>query len=79
MSTPVHEINRTVHETISSYFLGPKAENIEYLKNNIADILDAHASARQKNFYPEDKVRLSSQACGLLLRAIHEGYFTSRY
>ena len=34
------------HEAISSWFLGPRAENLQYLKENVLAILDGQAAAR---------------------------------
>ena len=44
------------HQIISSLFLGPHAENIDYFRKNINDILDAQAASR-KSYRPEDGVR----------------------
>lgn len=44
------------HQIISSYFIGPQAENLPYFKQNINIILDELESAR-KSYYPEDGVR----------------------
>ncbi|KAK4693691.1 hypothetical protein P7C71_g3756, partial [Lecanoromycetidae sp. Uapishka_2] len=41
------------HQAISSYFLGPKAENYEYFKQNILTILDGQRDARL-DYYPRD-------------------------
>ncbi|KAJ0306665.1 hypothetical protein COL516b_004458 [Colletotrichum fioriniae] len=41
------------HQIISSYFIGPQAENLPYFKKNINIILDELESAR-KSYYPED-------------------------
>ncbi|KAL0768837.1 hypothetical protein CaCOL14_008145 [Colletotrichum acutatum] len=41
------------HQIISSYFIGPQAENLPYFKENINIILDELESAR-KSYYPED-------------------------
>ena len=34
------------HQVISSYFLGPKAENFEIFRDNILEILNAQRDAR---------------------------------
>lgn len=44
------------HQIISSLFLGPHAENIDYFKENINAILDSQAATR-KSYRPEDGVR----------------------
>ncbi|KAF6815192.1 hypothetical protein CSOJ01_03644 [Colletotrichum sojae] len=41
------------HQIISSYFIGPQAENLPYFKENIDIILDELKSARV-NYFPED-------------------------
>ena len=43
------------HQTISSYFLGPRAENYEYFKKNILEILEGHRDARL-DYFPKDGV-----------------------
>ncbi|KAK2748783.1 hypothetical protein FQN57_000364 [Myotisia sp. PD_48] len=42
------------HEAISSYFIGPKAENLQLFRDNIDIILDELKTARL-NYYPEDE------------------------
>ncbi|KAI1494277.1 pyridoxal-dependent decarboxylase domain protein [Biscogniauxia mediterranea] len=42
------------HQVISSYFIGPQAENLKYFKDNIDIILGEHQRARQK-YFPGDK------------------------
>lgn len=55
----VHDANAkqqdVSHQVISSYFIGPKAENLPYFKDNINIILEELESAR-KNYFPEDGV-----------------------
>ena len=46
------------HQRISSYFLGPRAENYEFFKENIIQILDEQRDSRL-NYFPEDGVRCS--------------------
>lgn len=46
------------HQIISSYFLGPKAENYEFFKKNIMEILDGQKDARL-DYFPRDGVCLS--------------------
>jgi len=46
------------HQTISSYFLGPQAENFRYFRDNITTILDEQQDARL-NYYPQDGVQYS--------------------
>ncbi|KAI8630680.1 pyridoxal-dependent decarboxylase domain-containing protein [Xylariaceae sp. FL1651] len=41
------------HQIISSYFIGPQAENLPYFKENINIILEELESARKK-YYPDD-------------------------
>ncbi|KAJ3580316.1 hypothetical protein NPX13_g248 [Xylaria arbuscula] len=41
------------HQVISSYFIGPQAENLPYFKQNIDIILEELEKAR-KNYFPED-------------------------
>ena len=46
------------HQIISSYFLGPKAENYEFFKKNIIEILEGQKDARL-DYFPRDGVCLS--------------------
>lgn len=41
------------HQKISSYFLGPKAENFEFFKSNILEILEGQRDARL-DYFPRD-------------------------
>ena len=41
------------HQVISSYFLGPKAENYEFFKKCIIEILEAQRDARL-DYFPRD-------------------------
>ncbi|KAI0970816.1 pyridoxal-dependent decarboxylase domain-containing protein [Xylaria arbuscula] len=50
-ATATHE--DVSHQVISSYFIGPQAENLPYFKENISIILDELEKARKK-YYPED-------------------------
>ena len=43
------------HQAVSSYFLGPKAENYEYFKRNILEILEGQRDARL-DYFPKDGV-----------------------
>ena len=43
------------HQAISSYFLGPKAENYEFFKKNILEILEGQRDARL-DYFPRDGV-----------------------
>lgn len=52
VTDPVEDVS---HQIISSYFLGPKAENHEFFKNNINAILDAQREARL-DYFPQDGV-----------------------
>ena len=44
------------HQAISSYFLGPRAENFEYFKKNVLEILEGQRDARL-DYFPRDGVR----------------------
>ena len=46
------------HQAISSYFIGPQAENMPYFKDNITIILDKLVAARLR-YFPQDGVSLS--------------------
>lgn len=46
------------HQAISSYFLGPRAENFENLKSNILTILEEQRDSRL-DYFPEDGVSIS--------------------
>ena len=52
------------HQAISSYFLGPRAENYEYIKKNILEILEGQRDARL-DYFPRDGVghRISFHFC----------------
>lgn len=50
---PVDE--ETAHHTISSYFIGPKAENLDDFQANIIAILEELRNRRQA-FYGDDEV-----------------------
>ncbi|KAI1750214.1 pyridoxal-dependent decarboxylase domain-containing protein [Xylaria castorea] len=50
-STATHE--DVSHQVISSYFIGPQAENLPYFKENIHIILEELERARN-NYFPED-------------------------
>jgi len=52
------------HEAVSSYFIGPHAENLRYFKDNIETILNELGKARRK-YYPNDGVRYFSLICHL--------------
>ena len=43
------------HQAISSYFIGPQAENLDFFKNNLANIVEQLRDIRLK-YYPEDGV-----------------------
>ena len=49
------------HQAISSYFIGPQAENLSFFKDNIDAILEEVRKARM-NYYPSDGVC----ACALI-------------
>ena len=44
------------HQKISSFFLGPRAENYDYFKSNIIAILEEHQDSRL-DYFPSDVVR----------------------
>lgn len=44
------------HEAISSYFIGPRAENLKEFRDNITTILDELQLAREQ-YFQEDVVR----------------------
>lgn len=44
------------HQAISSYFIGPRAENLDEFRNNISIILDEIQRAREE-YFREDVVR----------------------
>ena len=46
------------HQAISSYFLGPKAENYEFFKKNVLEILEGQRDARL-DYFPRDGVRVN--------------------
>ena len=54
------------HQAISSYFLGPKAENHEYFKKNMLEILEGQRDARL-DYFPRDGVGFSHLIMILLL------------
>ena len=41
------------HQIISSYFLGPKAENYDFFQKRLSDILEAQRDARL-DYFPKD-------------------------
>ena len=43
------------HQKISSFFLGPQAENYDFFKSNIIAILEEHQDSRH-NYFPKDGV-----------------------
>lgn len=43
------------HQAISSYFIGPQAENLSYFKDNLNVILDSLKEARVQ-YFPDDGV-----------------------
>jgi len=42
-----------LHDAVSAWFLGPKAENFDLLKETFAEALE-HQSQARKNVYPND-------------------------
>lgn len=55
------------HQAISSYFIGPQAENMSYFKDNISTILHELEEARKKYKFDGDQVRFSLQTNALHL------------
>lgn len=51
-ATPV---DNSAHEAIASWFLGPKAENTQYLRDAVDFIVSDMQKSRQ-NYHPEDMV-----------------------
>jgi hypothetical protein len=47
------------HQAVSSYFIGPQAENLGDFKENIESILNELQKARN-NYYPDDKASLKN-------------------
>ena len=52
-----HSIDSPHHEAIASWFLGPKAENHQFLRDTFSAIVDDLQQARLQ-YHPEDGVRL---------------------
>ncbi|TVY85093.1 putative L-tyrosine/L-aspartate decarboxylase [Lachnellula suecica] len=52
-NTPVQVLEDTSHQAVSSYFIGPQAENLQDFKDNIHSILDELEKAR-KSYFPKD-------------------------
>ncbi|KAK4174666.1 pyridoxal phosphate-dependent transferase [Triangularia setosa] len=50
---PAEEARDVTHEVISSYFIGPRAENLPQFRENITTILDELQLAR-KNYFEQD-------------------------
>lgn len=50
------------HQKISSFFLGPRAENYDYFKSNIIAILEEHQDSRL-DYFPRDGVRSLESLC----------------
>lgn len=54
------------HQKISSFFLGPQAENYEFFKSKIIAILEDHQASRL-NYFPKDGVnQMRSLLLGIL-------------
>ena len=47
---------KDMHECVSSWFLGPRAENFDLLKEIFSGVLDEHRRVREE-YHPEDGVR----------------------
>lgn len=43
------------HQVVSSYFLGPKAENFDWFARSLMEVLEAQRDARL-DYYPRDGV-----------------------
>ncbi|KAL2864761.1 pyridoxal phosphate-dependent decarboxylase family protein [Aspergillus lucknowensis] len=52
-SSDSSQYDETVHQRVSSFFLGPRAENMDFFAQNIMSILENHAKAR-KAYIPHD-------------------------
>lgn len=52
----------TSHQAISSFFLGPHAENYDLFKENVLAILEGQKTARS-NYYPKDGVKFFAAFC----------------
>ena len=60
--TPVTEsgiVEHKSHQAVSSYFIGPQAENLQDFKENIGSILNELEKTR-KNYFPLKMVYVSS-------------------
>ncbi len=53
---------RDTHEAACAWFLGPRAENADYLKMYVEIILDDLVQCR-RNFSQDDEVSISSSSC----------------
>lgn len=54
---------KDMHEAVSAWFLGPRAENFGLLKTLFEGVLDDHARVREQ-YYPEDGVRAVAPGAG---------------
>ena len=54
------------HEAISSWFIGPQAENYDFFKRNVIAILENQQKARQ-SYYPDDGVSLTNRIIPLVI------------
>lgn len=64
-TTATHEDKS--HQIISSYFIGPQAENLGYFKENIHAILEELEKAR-RSYFPGDGVRINPALSIMRLR-----------
>jgi hypothetical protein len=64
---------RDAHYAASAWFLGPKAENADYLKMFVETIL-ADLTQCRRNFAPEDEVSTTSMSSSLLDELIKIGH-----
>jgi len=63
---------RDAHYAASAWFLGPKAENADYLKMFVETILEDLTQCR-RNFAPEDEVSMLSSLLDELMKIGHAG------
>lgn len=56
-ATNSEAVNDVSHQAVSSYFIGPQAENMKFFRKNIDEILNQLEKSRV-NYFPEDGVSL---------------------
>lgn len=69
----VDPIEDESHQIISSYFIGPQAENIEFFKQTVNEILDAQEKARH-DYFPGDGVGHDGATVTLLISTLEIHY-----